>query len=136
VAYLHYTPEEQINLISSKAKGGMNLNASALINYQLTKETSHNRTPDPHDKASNGKYYISPNVPETDVRLEVKKLESSRFARTTSRSERQAVAVEGSKTKEQLCRERDNARINTLHALQSKDNVIKGLMNQLAKKNK
>jgi hypothetical protein len=123
VAYLHYTPA-QISLFLSKSKGGRNLNASSPIDWQLAKNTCHNNIPDPHDKNDNGMFYISPNVPEMDVMVEVQKIESSRNARTASRTERRAVAVEAVKTKDDVCRERDCARIDKARAIMAKDSVI------------
>jgi hypothetical protein len=126
VAYIHYT-EAQVKLLCSKAKGGQNLNASSVIDYQLAKETCHGQNPDPHDRLSDGTLYISPNVPEAEVRIEVTRMESPRNERTTSRIERRAVSTEEAKTKEDVCRERDNAKIDkerATAAISEKDNII------------
>jgi hypothetical protein len=74
IAYLHYT-DEQVRLIAPRAKGGQNLNASTRIDYQRAQATCYNGYPDPYDRLQDGTHFISPNVPEENVRLEVESLE-------------------------------------------------------------
>jgi hypothetical protein len=74
IAYLHYT-DEQVRLIAPRVKGGQNLNASARIDYQLAQATCYNGNPDPYDRLQDGTHFISPSVPEEDVKLEVESFE-------------------------------------------------------------
>jgi hypothetical protein len=74
IAYLHYT-DEQVRLIAPRVKGGQNLNASTIIDHQLAQATCYDGNPDPYDRLQDGTHFISPNVPEEDVRLEVESLE-------------------------------------------------------------